>query len=516
MRSERGFAGGCSALDLLLNTRRRGSVGLRGVWACPTHFGAAVLLLLCAPACAGDISESKSGAFGQAGGVKNFPTAHDVALMEMFMQRGGSLNGVVYSLKEPGEDALLSHEPERGLFAKESFSNGQQGKNEILSIPVNVTISMETAKASPIFRLLKPVFNHSEIWGLSLFASWAAIHDTDSAIALLLPDLSNPSSAESLLKRESELNGTFIEAYLNAELENLQGFLEVARGFSRKYPHLFPAEKFTTDVMTGAYMALQQRAVQCSDSSALSGTASSESPESKKSTAVIAPMLGLTAYNGRKKGHCKLVCEESLGNCSYVFSASSLDRGEELSWDWGGLTDAQVFMKFGQVPAEPNPMNSINLGVPLSEDAGVQDAQRRLMDRCGNEEDFILDADGVSSALLCATRVAIANSSDLNVGPKDWDPKDPLSEANERDALASLEETFEIILNSYPTSDAEDEDLLQKLKGREAAMVRMRLNEKFLLINAMNFLEHYNRFTLQKLKYAKPAAAGESAEDDEL
>ena len=514
MRSEWGFAGGCAALDLLLNSRRRGSTGLRGAWTCPAHFGAAVLLLLCAPAYAGDVSESNPGASGQAGGVKNFPTARDVALMEMFTQNGGSLNGVVYSLKEPGDDALLSHEPDRGLFAKESFSNGQQGKNEILSIPVNVTISMEAAKASPIFRILKPVFDHSEIWGLSLFASWTAIHNTDSAIALLLPDFPNQVSAEILLLRESELNNTFIESYLNVELENLKGFLEVARGFSRKYPHLFPAQKFTTDVMTGAYMVLQQRAVQCSDSrsGALSGSASSESPELKKSTAVIAPMLGLSAYNGKKTGHCKLVCEESVGNCSYVFSAS-LDRGEELSWDWGGLTDAQVFMKFGQVPAEPNPMNRISLGVPLSEDPGVQDAQRKLMDRCGNEEDFVLDADGVPSALLCATRVAITNSSDL-LGLKDWDPKNPLSEANERDTLASLEETFEIILNSYPTSDAEDEDLLQKLKGREAAMVRMRLNEKLLLINAMNFLEHYNRFTLQKLKYARQG--GESDKDDEL
>ena len=110
MRSEWGFAGGCAALDLLLNSRRRGSTGLRGAWTCPAHFGAAVLLLLCAPAYAGDVSESNPGASGQAGGVKNFPTARDVALMEMFTQNGGSLNGVVYSLKEPGDDALLSAE----------------------------------------------------------------------------------------------------------------------------------------------------------------------------------------------------------------------------------------------------------------------------------------------------------------------------------------------------------------------------------------------------------------------
>ena len=87
---------------------------------------------------------------------------------------------------------------------------------------------------------------------------------------------------------------------------------------------------------------------------------------------------------------------------------------------------------------------------------------------------------------------------------------------NERKALASLEETLEIILNSYPTSDIEDEALLGTLKGRQAAMVRMRLNEKLLIVNAMNSVAHYSHFTLPKLAYLRVSPSGYPDAEDEL
>ena len=101
----------------------------------------------------------------------------------------------------------------------------------------------------------------------------------------------------------------------------------------------------------------------------------------------------------------------------------------------------------------------------MSEETKTRDAQKKLLALCGDDESFVLDADGVSPALLCATRVAASGSSDLEDAAGDWNPAKPLSEVNERKALASLEETFEIILNSYPTSDIEDEALLDTLKG---------------------------------------------------
>ena len=42
----------------------------------------------------------------------------------------------------------------------------------------------------------------------------------------------------------------------------------------------------------------------------------------------------------------------------------------------GGLTDAEVFSKFGDVPVEPNPSNKIHLGVPMSEETKTRDAQK--------------------------------------------------------------------------------------------------------------------------------------------
>ena len=497
--------------------RRRGLPGAaRGRW------GAALLLLL-APACAGGQEGSEGPEDGEAlrraGGSESFPAERDVALMEMFVRRGGILSGFVYSKKEVGEDALLSHEPERGLFAKDDF-NDQRGSAAHVTVPVNVTISVEAAKASPVFRLLEPVFAHNELWGLTLYAAWVAVHDPTSAIGLQFPNFLSDNSGAAPEFPEPELNGTFIEAFLHVQAESVGGFLEVVRGYCKKYPLLFPAAKFTPEAMSGAYSTLRQRAVRCGvsrsgDSGATIAPEASTVAHIPEHMAVISPMLDLVAYNSKKSGRCDFRCDGSGGDCSFEFSAS-MEKGEEASWDWGGLTDAEVFSKFGDVPVEPNPSNKIHLGVPMSEDTKTRDAQKKLLALCGDDESFVLDADGVSPALLCATRVAASGSSDLEDAAGDWNPAKPLSEVNERKALASLEETLEIILNSYPTSDIEDEALLGTLKGRQAAMVRMRLNEKLLIVNAMNSVAHYSHFTLPKLAYLRVSPSGYPDAEDEL
>ena len=137
------------------------------------------------------------------------------------------------------------------------------------------------------------------------------------------------------------------------------------------------------------------------------------------------------------------------------------------------------------------------------------------------------DANGPTRELMCALRVATATDAEISelaaryTGQKKKKKKKKdkpeavfakmVSEDSEAAALASLYETAAAILDSYPTSDAEDEAILRRglreeedVEGAEGAdtavratlavvgetreAVRCRLREKLLVIEALNAL----------------------------
>ena len=137
------------------------------------------------------------------------------------------------------------------------------------------------------------------------------------------------------------------------------------------------------------------------------------------------------------------------------------------------------------------------------------------------------DANGPTRELMCALRVATATDAEISelaarhTGKKKKKKKKKdtpeavfakmVSEDSEAAALASLYETAAAILDSYPTSDAEDEAILRRglretedAEGAEGAdtavratlavvgetreAVRCRLREKLLVIEALNAL----------------------------
>ena len=136
------------------------------------------------------------------------------------------------------------------------------------------------------------------------------------------------------------------------------------------------------------------------------------------------------------------------------------------------------------------------------------------------------DANGPTRELMCALRVATATDAEISelaaryTGQKKKKKKKDkpeavfakmVSEDSEAAALASLHETAAAILDSYPTSDAEDEAILRRglretedAEGAEGAdtavratlavvgetreAVRCRLREKLLVIEALNAL----------------------------
>ena len=131
------------------------------------------------------------------------------------------------------------------------------------------------------------------------------------------------------------------------------------------------------------------------------------------------------------------------------------------------------------------------------------------------------DANGPTRELMCALRVATATDAEISelaarhTGKKKKKKDKPeavfakmVSEDSEAAALASLYETAAAILDSYPTSDAEDEAILRRglretedAEGADTAVratlavvgetreaVRCRLREKLLVIEALNAL----------------------------
>ena len=133
------------------------------------------------------------------------------------------------------------------------------------------------------------------------------------------------------------------------------------------------------------------------------------------------------------------------------------------------LRDARAFFESGVPP--PRGLDNLDLFLLR---------KGRLMAACGPSREYMLRADGPSPALMCATRVLLANETEVSAlegGPEaptpSWnddapteklegafDAALPLSAANERAALRRLATTATNVLLSYATTEREDLDIL--------------------------------------------------------
>ena len=134
------------------------------------------------------------------------------------------------------------------------------------------------------------------------------------------------------------------------------------------------------------------------------------------------------------------------------------------------LRDARAFFERGVPP--PRGLDTLDLFLLR---------KARLMSMCGTSREYMLRADGPSTALMCATRVLLANETEvaaLEGGPRGapapawnddapaekpegaFDAALPLSAANERAALRRLATTATNVLLSYATTEREDLDIL--------------------------------------------------------
>ena len=114
-----------------------------------------------------------------------------------------------------------------------------------------------------------------------------------------------------------------------------------------------------------------------------------------------------------------------------------------------------------------------------------------VMDACGQPSDFVIRADGVSDALLCAMRVTFANETELDLIAESFNESMAITKLNEVLTLRSLEGSVRGLLGMHATSADEDEALLdgEDLTPKKRCAVTLRLREKELLRSALSLLE---------------------------
>ena len=400
--------------------------------------------------------------------------------MGSFVGGGGVLSDVVYSERAPGAedaDSAVAPSKTRGLFAKRDVAGA------VVTVPASLTVSWPGALETPVHRLLRPAFERSQVWGVALLYMWRLTRPGPA----WTPPLQAPGPHAPSL---------FSDATHHATL--------------RRFSSVFPPAFFDATLARTTFLRVHATAIGCRADSP--GVSPPGAPET--TTVLVGPMLDLLSFRNDKEGGCRITCADA--GCAAELSVGAHGAGEEVGWNHGGLTDAEAFVKFGELPARPNRWNRVALQVPLADGALEPDLRRRQeahIGKCGPASSFCVNAAGVSEALLCATRVGAAVRHEVD--PAEVDPNEPISEGNERAALGVLAATLEAILEGYPTSTDADEDLLRQAARRDAvtSAVQLRLKEKNLVINALNQLRYYEKFTLPRLKFQQ---AGSFENDGEL
>lgn len=425
--------------------------------------------------------------------------------MGSFVGGGGVLSDVVYSERAPGAedaDSAVAPSKTRGLFAKRDVAGA------VVTVPASLTVSWPGALETPVHRLLRPAFERSQVWGVALLYMWRLTRPGPAWTPPLQAPGPHAPSLFSDATYHALRNTTGFDALQALEREAAR--FEAHHATLRRFSSVFPPAFFDATLARTTFLRVHATAIGCRADSP--GVSPPGAPET--TTVLVGPMLDLLSFRNDKEGGCRITCADA--GCAAELSVGAHGAGEEVCWNHGGLTDAEAFVKFGELPARPDRWNRVALQVPLADGALEPDLRRRQeahIGKCGPASSFCVNAAGVSEALLCATRVGAAVRHEVD--PAEVDPNEPISEGNERAALGVLAATLEAILEGYPTSTDADEDLLRQAARRDAvtSAVQLRLNEKNLVINALNQLRYYEKFTLPRLKFQQ---AGSFENDGEL
>jgi hypothetical protein len=193
----------------------------------------------------------------------------------------------------------------------------------------------------------------------------------------------------------------------------------------------------------------------------------------------------------------------------FVINVDEHEEGDELSCSHGDYSDAETFARFGVsafYSAEKNARNKIKFAFPS------EIYSMKSLDRCGSVENIAFTDAGATEEFMCALRLASANETEWAAISKSKASvralrKKPLSEESEIAVYEALFATLTELLNSYPSSDNEDERLLQSRTLQSAPdeerAVTIRLREKRLALSSLNAVQYAGRQQLGGLLFDK-------------
>ena len=500
-------------------------------------------------------------------GPGGFPTKTDVSLMRWISAKGGAFVGVgVYSFVAPGDadDSELTDARygSRAMYAKDAdVTNGA----EVFRIPTDAVMTAPSEAAGPVLNRLASL---DPEWALAtMLLRERSMGDASPHAAFVDAMYAHPpwGARVGKMPRGSDADAALRETRAGDSLarwrdDHTRAWLAVESLCVRRHPKEFPpGPYFNPRVFEEALAMVHASSVRFPAASIgvdglfTSNEYASDGKSGKASSlaAALVPIAHLMPHDPRGTVPCVTVHGDG-GTPTFVVKAAGGAPGTELtcnrapakyldfgdderkSMTRGRMTDAEALARFGTVGPGRNVHDRLPLSLPIESllehdgDARVNAHRKEMIHGCGDSAEYAFDANGPTRELICALRVATATDAEISelaarhTGKKKKKKKKKdtpeavfakmVSEDSEAAALASLYETAAAILDSYPTSDAEDEAILRRglreeteepegAEGADTAVraelavvgetreaVRCRLREKLLVIEALNAL----------------------------
>lgn len=368
----------------------------------------------------------------------------------------------------------------RGLLARESMTEGEL----MMTIPLD--LCMTRAAAQETFgKAIVPEYMDEYIAIAILLISeklkggasrWKPYIDILPSVADVYP---------SYLWTDEELNMLYgsptyaasksLRMKIEKEYENVKELT------FKRYPDIFPLEKFTLQIFTWAFVMLLSRAARLS--SKLNGEELALVP--------YADLMNHNPYSNtyidaQRTGLPLISRAEEVA----VYSDRSYKKFEQVFINYGEKGNGDLLLLYG-FALERNPFNSVDIAVGLSKEDPLYAQKKIYLDRSGRGASsvrFPLQFSRYPSELVDFLRLLLVEPQDLGLQPLDLvDFNEPLSPSLERRVLSTMISICESYLSQYPNSVEDDEKLImdRKLFGalsrQQRMAIKLRASEKRIL-----------------------------------
>ena len=432
------------------------------------------------------------------------------------------------------KDEITNESSGRGLLARRDINDG----DELLKIPLNMCLTKKSArKALPV---LPSEINDYLAMACQLIHERYVMKDKSfwKPYIDILPEINdvNPTftwSDEDLsfLEGSPVIAATrSLQLKLKREYDDLLGG---PNGLISKYPDKFPAEAFTFENWTWAFVNLFSRAIRLR--SLQQGEALAMVPYAD----LINHSPFSQAYiDARESGDWLF---KTGGEEVILFADRGYRRMEQIYISYGQKSNAELLLLYG-FAVERNPFNSVDVTVsiapktasfvaelnddsipvdPLAEEkaAFVESAGR------SNLVDFPCYADRYPVEMLEYLRLMQMTPEDTRGKPlSEFDYSRTISAANEAAVLTSVIDAVQRQLRKYPQTEEEDAALIKDkslfkfLSYNQRMAVRHRRNEKRLLKRTIAALEKQIRqqgLDSEDLQRAEGSTLGQLLPGDE-